>query len=167
MWVSIVSGDAAGTVRSVADAVGADEWFSEVLPDAKQALVARLRARGRHVAMVGDGVNDGPALAEADLGIAMGSGASLAMQAAHVVLMTSQLDRITEVFDLARRTLRVVRQNLFWAFFYNVAGISLALAGRLNPIAAAGAMVLSSLLVAWNSSRLRSPQQHRKQTKAE
>jgi Cu+-exporting ATPase len=79
--------------------------------------------------------------------------------------MTSQLHRITEVFDLARRTLRIVRQNLFWAFFYNVAGISLAVMGRLNPIAAAGAMVVSSLFVAWNSSRLRQTEQANQQTK--
>lgn len=155
MRAMIVSGDSAGTVQSVAEAVGADEWFAEVLPEAKQSLVAHLQARGLHVVMAGDGINDGPALAQADLGIAMGSGASLAMQASHVVLMTSQLDRIPEIFDLARRTLRIVRQNLFWAFFYNVAGISLAVSGRLNPIAAAGAMVASSLFVAWNSSRLR------------
>ncbi|MGD1070394.1 MAG: cation-translocating P-type ATPase [Bryobacteraceae bacterium] len=173
MRVFIVSGDSAGTVQAVSDAVEADEWFAEVLPGAKQALVARLQTCGLHVLMVGDGVNDGPALAQADLGIAMGSGASLAMQASHVVLMTSRLDRVTEVFDLARRTLRIVRQNLFWAFFYNVAGISLAVLGRLNPIAAAGAMVISSLFVAWNSSRLRgthtdhSPDQYHQQTQAQ
>ncbi len=167
MRVFIVSGDAAGTVQSVCDAVDADEWFSEVLPDGKQALVARLQAHGMHVLMVGDGVNDGPALAQADLGIAMGSGACLAMQASHVVLMTGHLHRILEVFDLARRTLRIVRQNLFWAFFYNVAGISLAVMGRLNPIAAAGAMVVSSLFVAWNSSRLREIEQADQQTKAQ
>ncbi len=153
--VIVVSGDAAGTVRHVSETIGADEWFAEVLPEAKQSVVEKLQARGKRVVMLGDGVNDGPALAQADLGIAMGSGAGLAMKASSVVLMTGQLDRVTEVFDLARRTLRIIRQNLFWAFFYNIAGVSLAVMGRLNPIVAAGAMVSSSLIVAWNSSRLR------------
>ena len=153
--VMVVSGDAAGTVRHVSETIGAEEWFAEVLPEAKQSVVEKLQARGKRVVMLGDGVNDGPALAQADLGIAMGSGASLAMKASSVVLMTGQLDRVTEVFDLARRTLRIIRQNLFWAFFYNIAGVSLAVMGRLNPIVAAGAMVSSSLIVAWNSSRLR------------
>jgi heavy metal translocating P-type ATPase len=157
MNVLIVSGDSAGTVKSVAAAVCADQWFAEVLPQAKQKFVADLQAQGRRVVMVGDGVNDGPALAQADLGIAMGSGTSLAMKASHIVLMTESLDRIPECFDLARRTLRVIRQNLFWAFFYNVAGISLAMLGILNPVFAAGAMITSSAFVAWNSARVQPP----------
>jgi P-type E1-E2 ATPase len=101
-------------------------------------------------------VNDAPALAAANLGIALGSGADLAMQAAPVVLMTNSLARVLEVFDLSRQTLRVIRQNLFWAFVFNATGISLAVAGVLNPILAAGAMVCSSLCVIGNSIRLAS-----------
>ncbi len=153
--VGIVSGDAGGTVESVAQEVGADFFHAETLPDSKQQLVAQLQAEGRKVVMVGDGVNDGPALAQADLGIAMGSGTDLAMKASNVVLMTADLTRIMDVFVISDRTMRVVRQNLCWSFVYNLLGISFAASGRLNPIIAAGAMVVSSLFVAWNSSRLR------------
>ncbi len=151
----LVSGDAHTTTERVARQIGATDFRAEVLPEGKRAFVEEMRARGRVVAMAGDGVNDAPALAAAQLGIAMGSGAGLAMQAAPVVLMSSNLRQAGEVFDLSRRTLRIVRQNLFWAFFYNVGGIALAVNGVLNPILAAGAMVLSSLSVIGNSLRLR------------
>ncbi len=152
--VRLVSGDSEATTASVARALGVNTFHAGILPAGKQALVQELQSAGLHVAMVGDGVNDAPALAQANLGIAMGSGTALAMKAAGVVLMGNQLSRVTEVFTLSRRTLRVVRQNLFWAFFYNVAGISLAATGQLNPIVAAGAMITSSLFVIGNSSRL-------------
>jgi heavy metal translocating P-type ATPase len=152
----LLSGDTQESTRRAAAALGVTSFQAQVLPEQKRQFLEDLKARGRVVAMVGDGVNDAPALAAANLGIALGSGADIAMQAAPVVLMANDLARVSEVFDLSRVTLRVVRQNLFWAFFYNAAGITLALAGVLNPILAAGAMVLSSLSVIWNSMRLRS-----------
>jgi P-type E1-E2 ATPase len=150
----LLSGDALTTTERVARTVGVDEWVGGVSPEEKADAVRRFQAAGKVVAMVGDGVNDAPALAAADLGIAMGSGADLATHAAPVVLMRDSLTRITRVFRLASLTLRVLKQNLFWAFFYNTLGISLAMTGVLNPILAAGAMVLSSLSVIGNSMRL-------------
>jgi heavy metal translocating P-type ATPase len=150
----LISGDSRSATAAVAEAAGIDEFQAEVLPDGKLECVRRYQAAGQIIAMVGDGVNDAPALAAADLGVALGSGTDLAMQAAPVVLMTPALDRVLEVFDIGRDTWRVVRQNLFWAFFYNAAGIMLAVAGVLTPILAAGAMVLSSLSVIANSLRL-------------
>jgi heavy metal translocating P-type ATPase len=150
----LLSGDAPTTTERIALAVGVDEWVGGVSPTEKAETVRRFQAEGKVVAMVGDGVNDAPALAAADLGIAMGSGADLATHAAPVVLMRDSLTRITGVFRLASLTLRVLKQNLFWAFFYNTLGISLAMTGVLNPILAAGAMVLSSLSVIGNSMRV-------------
>jgi len=124
------------------------------LPEHKAEVIRRLQERGAVVAMIGDGINDAPALAQADLGIAMLSGADIAMQAASVVLTTRSLRKIIEIFDLSQKTLRIVRQNLFWAFFYNGVGVALAVAGVLNPIMAAGAMLLSSASVVGNSLRL-------------
>ncbi len=150
----LLSGDAQATTERIARTVGVDDFVGEVSPSEKADTVRRYQAEGKVVAMVGDGINDAPALAAADLGIAMGSGADLAMHAAPVVLMRDSLTRITGVFRLATLTLRVLKQNLFWAFFYNTLGISLAMTGVLNPILAAGAMVLSSLSVIGNSMRL-------------
>ena len=150
----LLSGDAPTTTARIAALVGVDAWVGGVSPAEKAEAVRRYQAEGQVVAMVGDGVNDAPALAAADLGIAMGSGADLATYAAPVVLMRDHLSRITRVFGLATLTLRVLKQNLFWAFFYNTLGISLAMTGVLNPILAAGAMVLSSLSVIGNSMRL-------------
>jgi P-type E1-E2 ATPase len=150
----VVSGDSVATTAWMASRVGADECHAEVQPDEKAQLIERLRTEGHIVAMVGDGINDAPALASADLGIALGSGADVAMKAASVVLMHNRLGRVIEIFDMASRTIRVVKQNLFWAFFYNSAGITLAVAGILNPIVAAAGMVLSSTSVVANSYRL-------------
>jgi heavy metal translocating P-type ATPase len=150
----LLSGDSAAATESVATAIGADEWKAEATPDGKVAVIRELQQSGKAVAMIGDGVNDAPSLAQADLGIALGSGADIAMQAAPLVLMGASLAGVTETLDLARRTFRVVRQNLFWAFAYNVAGMALAITGVLNPILSAAAMVLSSLSVIGNSRRL-------------
>ncbi len=139
--VVLLSGDSTAATARIAKLLGADEFRGEVRPEEKAAAVRSFQQGGAVVAMAGDGINDAPALAAADLGVAMGSGTDLAMQAAPVVLMGGELFRLLETYDLARFTLRVVRQNLFWAFFYNAAGISLSIAGILNPILAAGAMV--------------------------
>ena len=158
----LLTGDNRRAALAVAEAVGVDgmDVRAEALPGDKVAVIQELQHSGRVVAMVGDGVNDAPALAAADLGIALGSGADLAMQAAPVVLMSNSLAHLSIVFEIARTTLRVVRQNLFWAFFYNAAGITLAITGVLNPILAASAMVLSSLCVIGNSFRLRNAIAH-------
>jgi heavy metal translocating P-type ATPase len=153
---TLISGDAPATTAAMASAIGVDSFRAGVLPEGKLEAIRALQATGKTVAMVGDGVNDAPALAMANLGIALGSGADLAMQAAPIVLMTPALDRVLDVFELSQATLRVVRQNLFWAFFYNAVGITLAMTGILTPILAAGAMVLSSVSVIGNSRRLNS-----------
>ncbi len=153
----LLSGDARETTAHAAAAVGADDFIAEALPDDKIRAIRERQMRGEVVAMIGDGINDAPALAQADLGIAVGSGADIAMNAASIVLMTDSLGKVLEVFDHAGKTWRIVRQNLFWAFFYNTLGISLAATGILNPIFAAVAMLLSSLSVIGNSMRLSSP----------
>jgi heavy metal translocating P-type ATPase len=150
----LLSGDSLAATAAVAEAIGAAEWRAEATPEGKIEILRHYQQAGAVVAMVGDGVNDAPSLAQADLGIALGSGADIAMQAAPLVLMNNSLGAVVETLDLARRTFRIVRQNLFWAFIYNLVGISLAVAGVLSPILAAAAMVLSSLSVIGNSRRL-------------
>ncbi len=152
--VRVVSGDSEPTTAAVAAQIGADGYIAEAAPAAKTHVVEQLQREGKCVAMIGDGVNDAPALAQADLGIALGSGADIAMKAAPVVLMTGSLRKIVDTFEVAAKASRIVRQNLFWAFFYNVLGITLAVAGVLTPIFAAGAMLLSSACVVGNSMRL-------------
>jgi heavy metal translocating P-type ATPase len=152
--VKLVSGDAWPTTGFVAQQIGVEDFTAEAAPAAKALIVEQLQKDGLRVALIGDGANDAPALAQANLGIALGTGADIAMGAAPVVLVSGSLSKVEDAFRLGAMTTRVVRQNLFWAFFYNIAGISLALSGVLTPIFAAAAMLLSSTSVVANSMRL-------------
>jgi Cu2+-exporting ATPase len=153
--VAMVTGDDPGVAARVAAEAGIDDIRARVTPEGKREEVRRARKRFGPVLVVGDGVNDAPALAEADVGVAMGRGTGLAIHSAGATLMTEDLLRIPAFLALSRATMRVIRQNLFWAFSYNLAAIPLAVAGKLHPIAAAAFMVGSSLLVVGNSLRLR------------
>jgi Cu+-exporting ATPase len=153
--VWMMTGDNQATALAIADLVGIEHVLSEVLPEGKAREVEKLRDAGKLVAMVGDGINDAPALVTADIGIAMGTWTDIAMEAADITLMSGDLRTIATTILLSKATMKNIKQNLFWAFIYNLIGLPIAFAGLLNPVIAGAAMAMSSVSVVSNALRLK------------
>jgi P-type E1-E2 ATPase len=151
----MITGDNPRAGQAIASQLGIGEVLARILPQDKAEKVGELQAKGACVAFVGDGINDAPALVRSDLGIAMGTGTDIAIEAGNIVLVKGHPHKIVEALSLSRLTMRTIRQNLFWAFLYNVAAIPLAALGLLNPMIAAAAMAISSVSVVGNSLRIR------------
>ncbi len=153
--VAMLTGDNKRTAQAIAKQVGIDTIIAEVLPEEKASKVAEIQSEGKKVAMVGDGVNDAPALVKADIGIAIGTGTEVAIEAADITILGGDLLLIPKAIKASKSTIRNIRQNLFWAFGYNVAGIPIAAIGLLAPWVAGAAMALSSVSVVTNALRLK------------
>ncbi len=152
--VAMITGDNKKTAEAIAKELGIDQILAEVMPDQKSEEVKNLQKKGEKVVFVGDGINDAPSLTRADLGIAMGSATDIAKEAGQIILMQNNLEKVVEAINLSQKTFRTIKQNLFWAFFYNIVAIPLAAFGFLSPAIAAGAMSLSSVSVVLNSLRI-------------
>ena len=160
----MITGDQAATATAVAASVGIKEVRAEMLPEDKLAEVRRRQEAGRRVAFVGDGINDAPALAAADAGLAFATGTDVAVESADITLLGDDSSLIPQTIELARRSVRIIKQNLFWAFFYNAVAIPLAATGKIPPGLAAAAMMCSSISVVLNSLRLRDKKRQNAET---
>ena len=151
----MLTGDKANVAEVMANEIGIEKVFSEVMPSDKLKTVQSIQESGEVVCMIGDGINDAPALAQADVGIAMGTGADIAMESGDIILIRGDLSKVKKAISLSNKTFRKIRQNLFWASIYNLIAIPMAIFGVLHPILAEAVMAFSSINVVWNSTRLR------------